>query len=118
MKEIPILDQNNVTNELFKREMKAYFVKSEAEYQALAFKRYTQELDSRNSQNGSQEKNYSGGRTKEATLSSGRGRGRGSKGSRGSNNKKTGFNSSEDFSPSCGGQKNHASADSELIQNK
>ena len=49
MKEIPILDQNNVTNELFKREMKAYFVKSEAEYQALAFKRYTQELDSRNS---------------------------------------------------------------------
>ena len=53
MKEIPILDQNNLTSELFKREMKAYLVKSEAEYQTFAFKRYTLDLDSRNSQSGS-----------------------------------------------------------------
>ena len=66
--------------------MRAYYVKSEAEYQALAFKKYTQDLDAK-SNNGSWDKNYSGGKTREATNSTGRGRGRGSKGSRGSNNK-------------------------------
>ncbi len=79
--------------------MRAYYVKSEAEYQALAYTKYTEELEARNSQNGSQDRNYSGGKTREATNSSGRGRGRGSKGSRGSNNKqRAGFNSSEEFS--------------------
>ena len=99
MKEIPILDSNDFEKEVGKRDMRAYYVKSETEFQALAYKKYTQDLDNRNSPSGSQDKNYSGGKTKEATNSSGRGRGRGSKGSRGSYNKqRAGFNSSEDFS--------------------
>jgi hypothetical protein len=32
MKEIPILDPNDLTVELFKREMRVYLVKSEAEF--------------------------------------------------------------------------------------
>ena len=49
MKEIPILDQNDFEKEVSTREMRAYYVKSEAEYQALAFTKYTEELDARNS---------------------------------------------------------------------
>ena len=66
--------------------MRVYLVKSEAEFQALAYKKYTHDLEHRNSQSGFQEKNYSGGRTKEATNSDGKGRGggRGSRGSKGS----------------------------------
>jgi len=36
-----------------RREMRVYLVKSEAEFQALAYKKYTQDLEPRNSQSGS-----------------------------------------------------------------
>ena len=102
--------------------MRVYLVKSEAEFQALAYKKYTHDLEHRNSQSGSQEKNYSGGRTKEATNSDGKGigGGRGSRGSKGSggNNRGKGFNSLDDFgSGGSQGQQHYknASADSEII---
>ena len=41
MKELPILDQEDIMHEIGRRDMRAYYVKSEAEYQALAFKKYT-----------------------------------------------------------------------------
>jgi hypothetical protein len=41
MKELPILDSSDMTVEMFKREMRVYLVKSEAEYQALAYRKYT-----------------------------------------------------------------------------
>ena len=47
MKEISILDQNDYEKEVSTREMRAYYVKSEAEYQALAYTKYTEELDTR-----------------------------------------------------------------------
>ena len=49
MKEISILDQNDFEKEVSTREMRAYYVKSEAEYQALAYTKYTEELDTKNS---------------------------------------------------------------------
>ena len=53
MKELPILDANDYEKEVCRRDMRAYYVKSETEYQELAYKKYTQDLDYRNSQNGS-----------------------------------------------------------------
>ena len=104
MKELPILDPTNVTIEVCKREMRVYLVKSEFEFQALAYRKYLQDLESgrNNSRNGSQEKNYSNSRTKEATNSDGTGtrggRGsRGSKGSKGSRGRGQGMNSLDDF---------------------
>jgi hypothetical protein len=41
MKELPILDSGDLTVEIIKREMRVYLVKSEAEYQALAYRKYT-----------------------------------------------------------------------------
>ena len=41
MKEIPILDSNDFEKEVGKRDMRAYYVKSETEFQALAYKKYT-----------------------------------------------------------------------------
>jgi hypothetical protein len=53
MKELPILDPNNYEKEVCTRDMRAYYVKSETEYSELAYKKYTQDLETRNSQNGS-----------------------------------------------------------------
>lgn len=90
MKELAILDPYDATVEQCRREMRVYLVKSESEFSTLAFRKYTSDLEhqnTRNSQSGSQEKNNSGCKTKEATNSDGkatRGGGRGSRASRGS----------------------------------
>ena len=102
MKELPILDQNDCTKVLFQREMRAYLVKSEAEFQTLALKRYQEEL-SRKSQ-GSQDKTN--------TSSAGRGRGRGT-----SRGKRGGSNLGDDFSHNnSSGTKLGGSAESQIYQ--
>ena len=44
MKELPILQAEDLTKEICRREMRAYLVKSESEFQTLAYQKYTQDL--------------------------------------------------------------------------
>jgi len=89
MKSITIVDP--VSENFFERELRAYLVKTEGEFQALAMKKYTLEMQ-RNSM-------YDSAKTKSNESSGGRGRGRGSGSNRG---KRGGFNSMEEFSHSSG----------------
>jgi hypothetical protein len=43
-KELPIFSPEEPATELCRREMRAYLVKSESEFQNLAYKKYTNEL--------------------------------------------------------------------------
>ncbi len=89
MKSIIILDP--ASEDLCEREMRAYLVKTEGEFQALAMRKYTLEMQ-KNSM-------YDSAKTKSNESSGGRGRGRGSGSNRG---KRGGFNSMEEFSHSSG----------------
>lgn len=123
MKELPIMDPLDVTRELFKREMRVYLIKSEQEFQALAYKKYTQDLENRNSHSGSKEKNHSGSRSKQDSKDSidNRAAGatkRGSRGSRGSKGRPD-YNSMEELTTQgSGGQLKNNSAESDLMQSK